>query len=155
MSFYSSADFYPDRSIGYLVRRAHQIGQGRLEPVFAAAGMTGTQWSMLVSIYVGRATRCAELARDLAHDKGATTRLIDQLEEKGWVTRERDDDDRRLVNLSLTPSGEAAAMACREQVIGCWNEWLADWDHAEVATLIELLAKLRTTLDKVEDGPCA
>ena len=154
MVFYSSDNFMPDCSIGYLVRRAHQIGQGKLDPVFAEEGMTGTQWSAMVSIWVGRAATCAELARDLAHDKGATTRMVDQLEERGWLTRDRDVDDRRFINLALTPTGEAVALKCRERVIACWNAWLADWDRGEIETLIALLAKLRTTLDDVDEAPC-
>ena len=39
-------------------------------------------------------TASTALARDLAHDKGAMTRMIDTLEDKGLVERERDPDDR-------------------------------------------------------------
>ena len=147
MSFYTKAEFGPDCSLGYLARRIHQTGQASLEPMFAEEGLTMTQWSALVSIWFGRANTCADLARDLAHDRGATTRLVDTLEQQGWLTRSRDKDDRRVVNLVLTPEGSAVAARCRDRVVTYWNGMLAGWDRGEVETLINLMQKLRTTLD--------
>lgn len=154
MAFYADSNFVPDCSIGYLLRRTHQLGYVAMEPVFAAEGLTGTQWSALVSVWFGRGATAADLARDLGHDKGAMTRLVDQLEERGWITRERTVEDRRCINLALTEEGVAVALRCKKHVIGCWNEWLADWPEKDVQTLIELLQKLRGTLAAVE-APCA
>lgn len=147
MDFYSDSDFFPDWSLGYLTRRIHQLGQSALDPIFAEEGMTASQWSALVAIWFGRGNTCAALAREMAHDKGAMTRLVDTLETRGWVTRERDTDDRRIVNLALTEAGEAATLRCRARIIASWNDWLKDWDRSEVETLIGLLQKLRGTLD--------
>ena len=146
MPFYDPSDFYPDRSIGYLLRRNLQMSSSGLEPVFAPEGITLTQWSALVSIYFDRGNTCAELARDLAHDKGATTRIIDTLVERGWVTRTRHADDRRVINLTLTEDGKAVAQHCRLGVIDRWNDWLADWPNEDAATLVGLLQKLRDTM---------
>jgi len=154
MSFYQESTFVPDRALGYLVRRVHQLGGAALEPVFAAEGLTYTQWSALVSIWYGRGATAAELARDLGHDKGAMTRLVDTLEERGWITRERIPGDRRCINLALTEAGAAVALRSKQKVVACWNDWLADWPDAEVDTLIALLQKLRATL-AATGTPCA
>ena len=152
MGFYSDADFSPDNSIGYLARRAFQLSSLGLDPVFAPEGVTLTQWSALVSIHFDRGNTCAELARDLAHDKGATTRIIDTLVERGWVTRQRHPEDRRVINLSLTPTGEAVARHCRMRVIDQWNHWLADWSRTDADELVRLLQKLRDTLQTQTAG---
>ncbi len=155
MDFYDDSGFEPDRSVGYLVRRVHQLGSLGLEPVFADAGLTAMQWQALVTIWFGRGATAAELARDLGHDKGAMTRLIDALEARGWVERRRDAaGDRRRIALVLTDTGEAVAMAAKQRVIACWNGWLADWNHDDVETLIALLTRLRATLAKA-DPTCA
>ena len=146
MPFYSETDFEPDRALGYLVRIVHQMGAAALEPLFVEEGLTGTQWSVLISIWFDRSRTSADLARDLNHDKGAMTRLVDALEERGWVTRQRCTDDRRAVNLALTPAGQAIALKARGRVIDRWNDWLEDWDREDVSTLIGLLRKLRDTL---------
>ena len=147
MTFYTSESFLPDVSLGYLIRRIHQLGQAELEPIFAAQGLTHVQWSALVSIWIGRAQTCADIARDLAYDKGATTRLVDAMEEKGWVTRDRDAQDRRYVNLAVTADGEALALRCRDEVVQRWNAWLVDWPTQDVEQLIALLQRLRTTVE--------
>ena len=149
MGFYSDSDFIPDCSLGYLARRVFQLSQVGLEPVFAPEGITLTQWSALVSIYFDRGNTCTELARDIAMDKGATTRLVDTLAEKGWLERHRDPDDRRIISLSLTADGEEVAKRCRIKVIDCWNEWLKDWKKQDIADLVRLLQQLRDTLNEV------
>lgn len=153
MRFYSAETFGPEVSVGYLVRRVHQLGQDRLAPLFAAEGLTGTQWSALVAVWHGRTT-CADVARELAYDKGATTRLMDTLEAKGWLERDRDRDDRRQINLRLTAEGERVALLCRDHVIDCWNGLLDDWQPEEVTRLIAMLGRLRDTLEQ-EEAVCA
>ena len=146
MAFYSDSDFVPDRSLGYLARRIFQMSSSGLEALFEPEGITLTQWSALVSIFFDRGNTCAELARDIAHDKGATTRLVDTLVERGWVERRRDGDDRRVINLSLTPDGEEVARRCRHKVIDCWNHWLDGWESDDIGQLVRLLQRLRDTL---------
>ena len=149
MGFYNDADFQPDISLGFLCKRVHQLAQIGLEPLFAREGLTFVQWHALISIFFERGTTSAALARDLSYDKGATTRLIDSLEARGWVTRSREHDDRRLVALKLTEEGERIARRCRDRVIEAWNEWLGDWSHAEIAATIATLQRLRVTMEKV------
>lgn len=146
MGFYSATDFQPDCSVGYLAKRVHQLAQAGLEPVFAAEGLTFIQWHAVVSIYFGRGATPAELARDLSYDKGATTRLLDALEARGWVERLRDRADRRSIQLKLTPAGEDVARRGRLRVIEAWNGWLADWPHDDIAAAVATLQRLRDTL---------
>lgn len=148
--------FDPEQSIGYLVRRAHQMNVAGLDSIFVAEGMTGVQWSALMLIYVKCSTTSADIARNLSHDKGATTRLIDVLEERGWVIRERCTDDRRVVHLAATQEGAVVAMRCRRQVEALWREWLGDWDEVDIASLLRLLQKLKNTLESaIPERPCA
>jgi DNA-binding MarR family transcriptional regulator len=148
MIFYTPESFNHDTSICYLVRRTHQLGMAALEPVFAAEDLTATQWSTMVTIHYMDAPTCIDVARDLAHDKGAMTRIVDALKERGFVTRERDESDRRNLRLSLTDEGRAVAMRCRAKVIEAMNEWLSDWEREEVERLIAGLRRLRTTFER-------
>lgn len=139
----------PEVSVGYLCKRVAQLSQAGLEPVFAREGLTGIQWQALVSIHFARGRTCATLARDLSYDKGATTRLIDQLEQRGWVVRSREHDDRRLIALKLTGEGERLARGTRAKVVDAWNSWLSDWTAGEVGQALEVLQRLRATLERV------
>ena len=149
MAFYTTDSFTPDTSVGFLARRVFQTASTALEPIFAAEGITYVQWSAMVSLWYGRAATCLALARDLGHDAGATTRLIDTLEARGWLERTRSADDRRVVFIALTDEGRQVADRCRQGVTRQWNEWLAEWDAADVDRLIGDLHRLR---DRIERG---
>lgn len=146
MAYYRSDTFVPDISVGYLIRAAHQLTVAGLDHVFAEEGMTAVQWQALLALNFGTASTCVELARHLNYDKGAMTRLVDQMEANGWVNRQRDPQDRRVIRLEMTADGQAAARRCKERVLGCWNTWLASWSHEEIDGLIAGLQKLRATL---------
>lgn len=158
MAFYDSASYNPDVSIGYLAKRVMQSSMAGLEREFVGEDISYLQWCALVSILFGRGSTCKALAYDIAHDRGATTRLLDSLEQLRLVVRERDPDDRRVVNLALTTAGESAARRCLARVVDLWNGWLGGWDAADVARLITYLQRLRVTLEDAmatEDIQCA
>jgi DNA-binding MarR family transcriptional regulator len=56
-----------------------------------------------------------ELAQDSALPSSSTTRLCDQLVERGWLTRRPDEGDRRQVQLELTDAGEACVAEVLEE----------------------------------------
>jgi len=157
MPVFDSETFNPDISVGYLTKRIHQMSVSGLDRAFAGEDVTYLQWTALVSIHYGRGATCKALAHEIAHDRGATTRLLDTLEKRHLVVRQRDPDDRRIVNLALTGEGEAIARRCLMRVVDLWNGWLADWEPNDVVQLIGYLQRLRTTLELATTGdePCA
>ncbi|UZN04352.1 MarR family winged helix-turn-helix transcriptional regulator [Cellulomonas sp. S1-8] len=50
-----------------------------------------------------------ELADRLGLEKSTVSRLAEGMAHRGWLTRERADDDRRLYRLRLTPEGKDVA----------------------------------------------
>ena len=89
MAHYDLATFDLDRSVGYLAKSVHQLSLAGLEQAFVDTDISYLQWAALVSILCGRGATCKTLAHELAHDRGATTRLLDGLEERQLVIRER------------------------------------------------------------------
>jgi len=158
MTIFDTATYNPDLSVGYLTKRIHYMAGSGLERVFVSEDISYLQWSALVSIHYGRGATCKALAHEIAHDRGATTRLLDTLEARQLVVRDRDPADRRVINLALTAEGEAIARRCLTRVVDLWNGWLADWEPADVAQLINYLQRLRTTLETASvegDETCA
>jgi len=139
---YSAADYTVESSIGYLIRRASNLMVSRVETVFAAHEITFVQWLVLAYLRDGMANTAAELCRQLCHDSGALTRLVDQLCERGLIERQRSLQDRRIVELSLTDSGLKAVEALTPLVVDCLNCALGDFTQEEVDTLARLLGKL-------------
>lgn len=136
----------PDVMIGDLTKRIYQMTIIGLEPAFSDAGMSYLQGSALIAIGFGGGTTCRDLAREITHDRGATTRLLDRLEMRGFLLRERSATDRRVVRIVLTDKGRTTARTCLEQVTKRWSQWLSAWDPADIARLIADLRRLQATL---------
>lgn len=147
--FYRAAGYAADESVGYLMKRVimsiTQSADRRLEP----QGITHAQWGPLFMLRRFRASTVAELARELNTDPGAMTRLLDRLECKGLCRRIRSTDDRRVVNIELTPDGEVMADKVPAELSQILNEHLAGFSKTEWTELKGYLQRM------IENGELA
>jgi len=134
-------------SPSYLARRLQQAFAQHYEALFASADITYPQWTILMLLYTGFGRTAAEMARQMCHDAGAMTRLVDQLEKRGFVARLRDTADRRIVNLVLTDQGHALADTLKSRVVAFLNVALEDISQEEFATWLRLTSRMITVLD--------
>src|ERR1700754_351144 len=81
-----------------LVRR----GDRHMQPL----ELTGMQWEPVLMLWLKRADTRAGLARYSQVGFAAMSRMLDRLEEKDLLRRERRETDRRVVHLHLTPKGK-------------------------------------------------
>jgi DNA-binding MarR family transcriptional regulator len=157
MQHYRTEGYQARSGIGYLLKRAHVLMLGQLEAVVAGSDITATQWVVLMHLREGLAINATDLCSQLRHDSGALTRIIDQLEARGLVQRERSREDRREVQLRLTQAGTATLALLLPAVIDKLNFALREFSRAEAAELTRLLSKLIATLDAsgAESGQAA
>lgn len=145
--YYRPANFSIRTSVGYLMRMAVNRILPKMDALFEDQELTFTQWTTLVALYDGRIATMGDLAHNICHDAGSLTRLTDQMVERGFVSRERCDKDRRSVRLALTPKGRAMVEALAPKVMDFWNGMTAGFTHAEMDTLISLLTRLVITAE--------
>ncbi len=132
---YRAADFVVDESIGYLIKRVRAMLSTAVEREIADsadADVTYEQWSVLVAILSRRGDTAAVLSRGLECDTGSMTRMLDRLEAKGLVVRTRSTDDRRRVQLELTPSGKKKAERLVKAIVKVLNRHLEGFSAAEL-----------------------
>jgi len=146
---YSADSFHLQDSIGYLMKRTQHLMRDRIEQVFASQGITFQQWIVLMHVRDGLAITIAGLCEELRHDSGAMTRLIDQLEERGFVERQRQSADRRVVNLALTPAGRKMVNSLVPLTVDALNWSLEGFTKADVQQLKSLLHRLITRLGEI------
>ena len=75
------------------------------------ADLTLHQWRALVVIGRAGTIRVGEVAMQIGTALSATSRLLSRLERRGYVTSARDENDRRVTNVQLTPLGEQVRVA--------------------------------------------
>jgi DNA-binding MarR family transcriptional regulator len=139
-------DFSARKSVGYLLRQTLNLMQPRLEAVFADHEFTFVQWCVLMQLRDGLANRAADISRNLNHDSGALTRVIDQLDARGMIERTRSTEDRRIVELALTGQGSEAVEGLIPLVVDSLNELFAEFSRAEMEQLTGLLHRVLARL---------
>src|SRR3546814_11939859 len=82
----------------------------------------------------------------MRHYNGALTRILDQLEERGFLIRNRSQQDRRVVELELTEAGNRKLDDLLPELVAQLNLVLGDFSKAEFAELTRLLNKLMASL---------
>jgi DNA-binding MarR family transcriptional regulator len=132
----------PHDSMGYLMRRIVTAMAADIERAMEPLGLTNAQWRPLGLMHIGPPKTVAELARECFLDTSAMTRLLDRLEAKGYCTRTRSVEDRRVVTLTLTDAGSAAAHNIPDVLCGIQNTYLQGFSPAEWDTLKGLLQRV-------------
>ena len=88
-----------------LVRAASGLG-ARLNRSLSAAGLTESQFGVLEALHLGPLPQRG-LAGKILRTHGNVTLVIDHLERRGLVQRQRAAADRRCIRVHLTEEGEA------------------------------------------------
>jgi DNA-binding MarR family transcriptional regulator len=129
-------------SVGYLMGRARASMLSGLDAELAHFGLSGMQFAVLKHLAEGSARTAADLCRFMQHDTGAMTRILDRLEEKGWVRRERSREDRRAVVLRVAPSGRAQLPRLSTAAGRVLERHLAGFSSGEVQALKSYLGRM-------------
>lgn len=140
MSHYSKEDFQLTQSVGFLLNRARNTLLMEMDAALKDLDITGQQAAVLLSIPRGAATP-HELSKLLGIDTGLMTRMVDKLEVRGLLTRNRSLEDRRMVNLTLTKEGQEVAERVPEIAPKVLNQRLRHFSKEEFAEFRRLLVK--------------
>ena len=85
--------------------RATEAVNARTSQNFLAAGLTVSQFGVLEALLHGGPLCQRDLARKILKSTGNITMVIDNLEKRQLVQRERDAEDRRFITIRLTDAG--------------------------------------------------
>lgn len=84
-----------------IVNKAKQELKGPL----SAAKLTMNQWLVLKILYLKRAMTPTNVAKTIDADPTTISRHLDSLETRGLIERKHDIEDRRVIQLQITPEG--------------------------------------------------
>ncbi len=82
-----------------------------------------------------------ELASSLSYDRATITRSMNRLEEIGYVTRERDPDDKRAYIVRLTKKGRSMENVFMEISSRLNDLLMSGFTEAEAASFISMLMR--------------
>jgi len=135
-----------DANFIFWIARIRKALRGEFEARAAALDITASQFQVLHRLWDGDGILTSTLTRDICSDGGTITGLLDRLEAKGLIRRERSADDRRAVQVFLTPAGRAL-QAPLMQVLTALNEQaLEGFQARERAELLAALKRIGANL---------
>lgn len=88
-----------------LMRAAESVS-ARVHGHLAGVGLSISQFGVLEALHHLGPLSQAEIAKKILKSTGNITMVINNLERRGLVKRERDQEDRRYYSISLTPAGK-------------------------------------------------
>jgi DNA-binding MarR family transcriptional regulator len=107
-----------------------------------ATPLRGSQLRVLSMVPLAGGRRLSDLATIAGMTKQAMGEFVADLAERGLVTVEPDPTDRRVRQVSLTPSGRDAAEWARDTLQRVEDLWADRLSARDVATLKRLLARV-------------
>jgi len=129
-------------AVGMLIGRARSTLLTNLDAELEQYGLTGVQYGVLKHLADGTALTAVDLSRILHYDTGSMTRMLDRLEEKTLLRRERGKEDRRVVYLRMTSAGRALLPKLRVAATRVLNRGLAGFASDEIDALKSYLNRM-------------
>ena len=139
---YDLKSYDPQRSIGGLLGRVKIAMGAAVDAELAPLDITAAQYVILMSIALKEADSASELCKGISYDAGAMTRMIDRLESKGLIHRNRRPDDRRVVYIELTEEGRRAFPRMKVISMSVVNQFLRGFSQAEARQLEGFLSRM-------------
>lgn len=127
----------------YQVLRLHQLVSGRLDETLLDESLTAAQYTMLSLVRRLSPTTSAQLARWLRVSAQSAGEMLKLLEARGFVQRAASEENRRIVLLSLTPSGRRVVQRADELVAAAEEHFFSALSPRERAVFDRMVQRLR------------
>lgn len=96
-------------NLGYRIKLLSQLQTRRLQEQLEPFELTPFHWVVLCCLWQEDGLATSTLGERLQQVGGTLTGVLDRMEERGLVRRERDSRDRRICRIWLTDSGKELA----------------------------------------------
>jgi DNA-binding MarR family transcriptional regulator len=132
-----------DSVIGYRIAKARITTQALfIRHVGKPFALRPVEFSLLMLLQANGGLAPSQLSDALALSRPHLTLLLDRMQERGWIERERSLVDRRSQQVRLTEAGATLAAEVAERAPDMEVELQSVLSAAERAMLIELLDKV-------------
>ncbi|WP_455544375.1 MarR family winged helix-turn-helix transcriptional regulator [Intestinibacter sp.] len=96
--------------------------------------------------------KTSDIGNCLCMKKPATSKMLNNLEDKGYIKRLSDKKDRRVTYVDLTQEGENLLKEQHQQMIDFTNRVVDEMGEEDTKTLTDLLNKLFDIIDHLSEN---
>ncbi len=132
------------------LQRAAGLAASRVEAAVHPFGLSASQFGVLDTLHARGSVHQQELAEALGRSKAQMTAIIDALESRAHVRRERHPTDRRFITVHLTEAGAAVLALATPARTDAIVDLMSELTGEQRARLARLCRRLLRTLDPAE-----
>jgi len=132
-----------EKSVGFLLAKAHQKLYGRFRDLLAPHGLTPQQFALLAFLWREDELSQKELSEKTDIDRTTLSGLVDRLQKLGLVERRPHPEDRRAWLVALTKAGRAQEAELSALSLRLRQQLHERLGSEEYAQLCQLLVRLR------------
>ena len=132
-------DLDPVQDLGRLVSYLRSNLVTHLDNALEDKDLTSAQYIVVVLLARGKVNTLAELCEHMMYDRGAMSRLLSRLEDKGLVAKKQSVEDRRSTLLCLTEKGQQLYPEILPTVNDIYRKALTGFSDDEQEQLASLL----------------
>ncbi|WP_238368126.1 MarR family winged helix-turn-helix transcriptional regulator [Mesobacterium pallidum] len=130
--------------LGYRMKRAYMRIHRDLKPVLDEFQLTQRNFSVLSVVIGNPGISQSEISRALAIERSGTVVIVDELESRDLITRERVPGDRRAYALHPTEAGQDFYIRARDAIQGAERTIMSGLSDAEAQQLTALLSTIQS-----------
>jgi len=131
-----------EMTVGQLLAQVCRMTGRRFKRHMARVGLHRGQGFALVHLWHHDGIPQHELSEAMHISPASVTNMLQRMERDGWITRERDREDQRIVRVSLTPKAKELRAKARTVFREMEEELGSVYSDEEHETLKRLLMKL-------------
>lgn len=128
--------------LGFQLRRAQISVFQHFSRTVGGVGITPALFGLMMIVSKNEGLSQSRLAHALGIDVSTMVAMIDRIEKKGWMKRQKSNVDRRSHALYLTKAGHKLLDSLSLLVEEHENKFFNDLDLSEKRTLLALLKKI-------------
>lgn len=135
-----------ERRFGFLLHDIARLMRKRFDARARSTGLTRAQWQVLAVLRFQEGVNQATLADVLDLEPITVGRLIDRMEEAGWVERRPDAADRRMHRLHITQRARPMLAQLEAMSDELLDEAFSGLSEHDRDGLLDLLVRIRGNL---------
>lgn len=148
--------FVLDDYVLYNLNRASQTYNEEMSAALKSHGLNTVKWRILMLLADNSPSSVGELARRSVTKMPTLTRVLTRMENEGLVVRSAFEDDRRVVEVTMTPKAVSALRAVKAIGQNVFERAFEGTSASEIAVVTEVLKRMRENLQRSPyEGPQA
>lgn len=137
-------------SLGFLIHDVARLMRRRFELRGSEYGLSAAQWRVIFRVAKDEGLAQARLAELLEIEPISVSRLLDRMEDAGWIERRPGAEDRRVRAVFLSARSQSIYGRIRGMAHEVYGEALAGMSDIEKAALISALQTMAANLSEAQ-----